>query len=81
MRFEKNDLEASRECCLGDVLVGEEGATVVPLNTGEAGVFSGLSCVSNVVDEFGANVGDRGGDRGERAESVICELPPPFTEA
>lgn len=80
MRFEKNDLEASRECCLGDIFVGEEGATAVPFNTGEAGVFSDLICVSSVVDDCGMNAGDKGGDRGERGDSVICGFPPPFTE-
>lgn len=59
--------------------MGEEGTTTVPLNSGEAGALSDLSCVSNVVVDWAVKVGDRGGDLGERGESVVCVLIPPLT--
>lgn len=67
MRFEKKDLEASLECCFGDVLVGDEGVSGISLILGDVGAFSTrtyMSCVAACVER----TGDRGGDLGERGD-------------
>lgn len=49
IRFEKKDFEASLACCLGDVLDGEDGASGIPPNSGEAVMLSGRICIANVL--------------------------------
>lgn len=76
IKLEKNDFEASRECCFGDVLLGEQGTSGVVLIAGEIGPFSARMCVSMFVDWLG-RLGERGGDRGERGESTERALSVP----
>lgn len=77
MILEKKDFEASLECCFGDTLPGETGASGEVPNLGEAGPFSALICMSRVV-VAPLRAGDRGGERGDLGESVDRALRVPI---
>lgn len=64
IRFEKKDFEASLLCCLGDNLVGDDGASGCPPISGEVVMWSGRICIADVL-AWAGKAGDRGGDRGE----------------
>jgi len=64
IRLEKKDFEASLECCLGDVLPGEEGKSDrVPI-LGEAEPFSDRICMFVFADRPW-RAGDKGGEIGD----------------
>lgn len=77
MRFEKKDFEASLECCLGEVLPGEEGVSDTSPILGETAPFSVRICMSMFVERAG-RPGDRGGDLGDCVEAVERALKVPI---